>query len=172
MSILNVMYIGKKVNVSYTPFCVPECENKDIYEENKSLLNNKVIVKIDSLQCLEDMFDKGMFINRDLLYRLVSGSNGQSSYGELISSFYKKFPSFSNYIDGAVMFKDDDRNLLQNIMIPIRTKIDEYKATVKSKASEVGGRLVLDTHDYLYIAFDVGKYKEIPGVRIEKVISR
>lgn len=171
MSILNVMYIRKKTNISYTPFCVQECEDINIYENNASLLQDKVVIKIDCLQCLESMFDKGMFLNRELLYNLMSGSSKDIPYGELLASFYKKFPAFSNYVDGADMFKDEDRNLLQNIMIPIRTKINNYKLDVKVKANELGGRLVLDTHDYIYIAFDKDKYKELPGIKIERVIG-
>lgn len=171
MSILNVMYIRKKTNVSFTPFGVQECEDENIYENNKALLDDRVVIKVDCLQCLEDMFDKGMFINRNLVYSLFSGNVVNVPYGELLASFYKKFPAFSNYIDGALLFRDEDRNLLQNIMVPIRTKINNYKLDVKVKASEIGGRLVLETHDYVYIAFKREDYKELPGIRVEKVIG-
>lgn len=172
MSTLNVMYVRKKTKVRYTAFGVPECEDKNVYEENAYLLEDKVIVKIDALQCLENMFDKGMFIDRGLLYQLFSGSVEQGiHYGELLATYYKKFPSFANYIDGATMFEDEDRNLLQNIMIPIRNKINNFKVEVKAKAGAEKGRLVLDTHDYIYIAYKLNDYKEIPNIRIEQLIK-
>lgn len=161
------------MKISDSPFGVPECETPDIYEKYANVLDDRVIVKIDALNCLKTTMDKGMFIDRGLLYSLVSGSVSRNlKYGDLLANYYKKFSSFGNYVDAVMMFDaDGERNTLQSIIMPIRKNIDSYKLELKSLMSAKNGRLVLDTHDYLYFAFKTDEYSPIEDIEVERVFG-
>lgn len=167
MSTLKLKYLRMEMTTNKSPFGVEECEDPLVYEKYADMLQDRVIIKVDALNSLKVMLDKGMFIDRDSLYCLVSGSvESNMDYSLLLESYYKKFVAFANYIDASIMFEDSERNLLQNIMIPIRNTIESYKVDMKSIISEAGGKLVLDTHDYLYFAFKADEYTPIDGVEI------
>lgn len=167
-----VMYIQMQTEVHESPFGALECSSKNIYEEHQDRIKNKVIVKIDCINGLRELLDEAMFMDRDNLYCLVSGSLKPGlEYGELLQSFYKKFVAFANYVDVAHMMMEDDQTLLQCIISPIRSRITAYKNLVIEELKERGGRFVLETHDYIYIAFDESKYEEIKDFDVEVVLN-
>ena len=70
--------------------------------ENPGLLLNlpdKVILRVDTLACLKEMWGENILMARQHLYELVAGTVSDSDFQELITSYYKRYAAFANYVD-------------------------------------------------------------------------
>mgnify|MGYP000599325118 CR=1 FL=1 len=73
--------------------------------ENPGLLLNlpdKVILRVDTLACLKEMWGENILMARQHLYELVAGTVSDSDFQELITSYYKRYAAFANYVEVPV----------------------------------------------------------------------
>ena len=126
-------------------------------------------MEIDSLSCLKDMWGDSILLNRSLIYKVVSGNyDTEEQYRNIILSLCAKHPSFANYVDNAVIFGDKNIPLITRLIKPARAAIDEYTTSTCKLAENNGGRIIMYTHDYIYVLY---KHSNIPEFPIATIIK-
>lgn len=133
--------------VRITPFGAEE--NPDLLET----LPETGVVRIDTLTCLEQLWGANILMSRQHLYELVSGDVTDEEFRLLISSYYKRFAAFANYVDEKYLFEDESVPLLIRIIKPVREMIDAYSESLIARSKQWGGKYLGKHCDYLYFLF-------------------
>jgi len=119
--------------------------------ENK--IEGRILLKIDMLDSLKELWGPNVMMARDILYKIVSGCVEEQEYLELLTSYYKRFSAFANYVDYQYMFGEEDTPLLVKIIKPIREKVCAYQLKMEEQILKKGGKVVGVSHDYIYAEF-------------------
>lgn len=128
-------------------------------------ISGKVILRVDTLECLRGIFGDSCFIYRDSLYNLLSGNS--TDINRVFASYYRRYVGLTNYVNNEFSFGDDESPLLNRVIESLRDKIDSYRNDVFELLNNRGGKYLVTTHDYIYFAFkDTAKLPEIKGVFI------
>lgn len=131
-----------------TPFGTVEISKPDLYD---TPIPDKVILKVDTLDCLRPLLGSNCFICRDLLYSLLSGSH--EDINKLFASFYRRFPEIRAYVNDKFLYGDESVPLLERSLFPLRKQVDDYRVDVFNDLNSRGGKYLVTTHDYIYFAF-------------------
>ena len=143
-------YPNVQATLTETIFGAVEISCPDIY--NKAI-PNKVIVRVDLLECLRSIWGDDCQIYRCLLYKLVSGTCSTEEHRQLFASFYRKYKPITTIIERTV--------------VPVRAMIEDYRNEVSEVFTAKGGKYLTRTHDYVYYAFVPGAaLPEMKGITV------
>lgn len=122
---------------------------------DKPLTNKKVLVRIDMLECLRDVWGYSILLARDNVYKLVSGDTSDDEYRGLISSYYRTHAAFANYVDMVTMFERQDVPFITRFVTNVRGVLRTYGNKVDSVVGAyVGSKLLLEDNEYRYYAVE------------------
>lgn len=163
MSVVKLPYYPQMIaNESKTLFGVTEIDCPAIYD---TPINNRIILRIDTLECLKDEFDSSMFVNRDFLYALLSGQTSPYNYNELLQSFYRCQPKFMEHVNQVYFYGDNDIPIVNRILLPLRKRIDDYTLSIKELFDATHNKFLVQTHDYLYYSvYDKDSVPDVKGM--------
>lgn len=117
------------------------------------LKNSKNLVKIDVLECLKNIWGSSILMNRDNIYKLVSGDTDDVTYRKILSSYYKTHAAFSNYVDFIVMFGRRDVDFVEKFNQSVREYLNDYIEKIDKEVFTYGGsKFLLYDHEYRYYA--------------------
>lgn len=103
---------------------------------------------------LKSMFGDSILMSREHLYKLVSGPDSDELFRSLLTSYYKRYYAFANYVDNQYVFEDQSVPLVVRIIQPVRNQIDECAASAKRLCQIYGGKHLGNDKDYSYFWFD------------------
>lgn len=134
-------------------------------EHPRLLLNlpNKVVLRVDHLTSLKEIWGEDILTSRQQLYALVAGTISDSGYQDLISSYYVQYSAFANYVDEKYFFEDQSLPLLSRIIEPARSVIQDYAERVEQVCRRYGGKLLGTHQDYSYYVFPSETLPELEG---------
>lgn len=119
----------------------------------KPLTNKKILVRIDMLECLRDVWGTSILVGRDNIYKLVSGDTDDETYRSLLCSYYRTHAAFANYIDYISMFGRQDVPFIKRFVDETRRLLREYSALVDATVSTYAGtKFLLETEEYRWYA--------------------
>ena len=124
--------------------------------ENPELLLNlpdKIILRVDTLACLKELWGDNILMARQHLYELVAGTVSDADFQGLITSYYKRYAAFANYVDEKYLFGEQSLPLVVRIIEPARTVIHEYEQRVRAISQQYGGQYLGNHQDFAYFAF-------------------
>lgn len=122
---------------------------------DKPLSVKKVLVKIDMLECMRDVWGYSILLARDNIYRLVSGDTDDESFRKIIASYYRTHAAFANYIDMLAMFESQDIPFIMRFVTNVRAQLDTYGAVVDGVINTyTGSKLLLENEEYRYYAVE------------------
>lgn len=117
------------------------------------LTNKKVLVRIDMLECLRDIWGASILTGRSNVYKLVSGDTDDKTYRKLLCSYYKTHTAFANYVDRIMIFGRRDIPFIKRFTDETRAYLDTYGDTVDSVVRTYNGsKLLLEDNEYRYYA--------------------
>lgn len=142
-------YPGESLVVGQTRFGMPKTLNVSLYQKP---VPNKIIVKVDIVDCLREMWGNGMLIGRNYVYQLVSGDGvDDNQYRDILTSCYTRFAAFANYCDECYYFGNQTLPLHERFLQPAQERIQKEREIVSSY-----GRFLAEDHGYIYLAFPAG----------------
>ena len=130
--------------------------------ENPELLLNlpdKVILRVDTLSCLKELWGDNILMARQHLYELVAGTVSDEAFQGLITSYYKRYSAFANYVDEKYLFGEKSLPLVVRIIEPARAAIKEYEQRLIAISRQYGGQYLGNHQDFAYFAF---KHTSLP----------
>lgn len=136
-------------------------------ESMETPVKGRIIVRVDTLVPLKELWGVNILMARDPVYSLVSGNVSDEKYRDILTSYYTRFYSFANYVDEKFLFEPDDIPLIRRLVEPVRKIIDTYAQNIVQVMTKNNGTLVLRSHDYLYFYF---KRESVPRVEECKFI--
>lgn len=148
-----------------TRFGAIEVENSKVYNQP---LADKVILRVDCLECLRERFGDDCFICRDLLYTILAGEHHLYDAQAVFASYYRKYKPITEYVNEVYYYGDSSVPILERAVLPLRDTVDTYKQEVMSQLSNAGGKFLVQSHDFVYYAF--AKSASIPDMKGVKVI--
>ena len=116
-------------------------------------LPNKIVVRVDTLACLKSLWGANILMARQHLYEMVSGTVSDEDFRDLITSYYKRYSAFANYVDEKYLFEDQDIPLLVRVINPAREAIKEYEKRIIAITRSHRGEFLGNDKDYVYVAF-------------------
>lgn len=134
--------------------------------ENPELLNrlpNKVVLRVDTLVGLKEVWGDNILMARQHLYELVAGTIADTAYQDLIISYYKRYSAFANFVDEKYLFEEKDRPLVARIIEPARQEIKRYSDYAVAVCKLYGGQYLGSHQDYAFFAFPSEKLPELEG---------
>ena len=147
-----------------TRFGVMEISHPQIYE---TPIQGRVIVKLDTLKCLEDLLGKECFVSRVFIYSILAGSSNKYDVNELLASFYRRYPTVTKYVNEKYNYGDNEVPLFDRCVLPLRREVDEYGENMYNLLSGLGGKFLVKTHDILYFAYKNGdEVSRVKGVEL------
>lgn len=139
--------LGSKVATlpyNYLPYIIQKYPTKDIF-------------RIDALKCLEAWFGPQFLTAREVVYKLVSGDLRiedkelfKKEYGSIISSYYRKYEKFSNYVNNKRL---DKQYTIPELIKPLRLDIELTKDRLR-KSCSAKCKYLFEDRDYMYFAFE------------------
>ena len=148
------------MSVPYYPnLCVTQRETRfgAIETSHPTLYKNpipgKKIYEVDMLECLKEIWGDNILLARSLTYKLVSGSCSDDEYRALLSSYYRKYAAFTNYVNSALLFGDRSVPKITKLVVPARTLINSYTDKALIQIKDSGAKFLMRTHDYVYCSF-------------------
>lgn len=156
-----------------TRFGAKETNCPDLYKTPVPSNSTSAIasIEVDALKVLEMYWGENILQNRDRVYKLVSGTcEDDDELRSIVGSLYNTYASFKNYVDRIVLFEPEGAPVMSLLIKPMREKINERIEAIEKKVEREGGKVVLESHDYVYatfrktIAFDLVGMKVIKNV--------
>lgn len=124
--------------------------------ENPGLLlslPDKIVLRVDTLSCLKELWGDNILMARQHLYELVAGTVPDVDFQGLITSYYKRYSAFANYVDEKYLFGEKSLPLVVRIIEPARTTIREYEQRLIAISRQYGGEYLGNHQDYAYFSF-------------------
>lgn len=148
-----------------TRFGVAEVDQAQIYD--RPLSNNKIIVRVDALSCLQELLGSEPFICRDLIYSVLAGESPKYDPVRVFASFYRKYSGITSYVNDKYYYGDDSIPIFDRSVLPLREMVDSYKESVKELLLGRGGKYLIESKDFVYFAFNVcPDLSDIKGVTV------
>lgn len=130
-------------------------------------IKNKVIIKVDLLECLRELIGNSCFINRELLYSVVSGSDRRFNSRKALASMYRRCRGMTRYVNDAYFYDDVDEDFVTGVVRPLRDTLTEYTAKVRGIMLDHGFRPLLVEEDFIYFAAPSGTtIPKIEGIEV------
>lgn len=121
-------------------------------------------MKVDTLTVLRRYFGDNILSSRQHLYTLLSGPKSDEELRALLTSYYKRYMAFANYVDNQYLFEDQSVPLIQRIIQPIRETLKDYEQTIIKLCVRSKGEYLGNDMDYAYFSFpEKGKLPKIEG---------
>lgn len=165
MSVVKLPYYPKLLVVTHeTRFGAIEISEPLIY--NKPI-PNKVIVRVDLLVCLQDLFGTEPFICRELLYTILAGEHKIYDASEVFASYYRKYKMVTSYVNEKYFYGDDTVPIMERSILPLRDVVNAYRDKVFATLTDAGGKYLVQTNDFLYFAYTPeARIPELKGVKV------
>lgn len=116
-------------------------------------LPNKIVLRVDTLSCLKELWGDNILMARQHLYELVAGTVSDEGFQRLITSYYKRYSAFANYVDEKYLFGEKGLPLVVRIIQPAREAIKNYEQRLIAISRQYGGEYLGNHQDYSYFAF-------------------
>lgn len=116
-------------------------------------LPDKLVLRVDTLSCLKELWGDNILMARQHLYELVAGTVSDLDFQELIISYYKRYAAFANYVDEKYLFGEKTQPLVVRIIEPARDVIKDYEQRLIAISRQYGGEYLGSHQDYAYFAF-------------------
>lgn len=132
--------------------------------ENPALLENLPtanVLRVDTLACLKEVWGDNILMARPHIYAMVSGSVSDARFSELLTSYYKRYSAFANYVDEKFLFEDPNIPLVARIIGPVRRSIRSYEECIIDSCKRFGGTYLGNHQDYAYFAFKSNRFPEL-----------
>ena len=143
-------YPGQTLKIERTRFGMLKTLNISLYQRP---VPNKVILKVDLLDCLKSVWGNGMLLGRQYAYTLLSGDGvDDDTYRDILTSCYKRFAAFANYCDECYYFGDQTQPLHERFLKGVTELVDKEREIVSGY-----GRVLAESEGYLYLAFSQGQ---------------
>jgi len=127
----------------------------------------KVILRVDTLDCLRNILGDDCFICRELLYTILAGDHVIYNVNDVFASYYRKFKPVREYVNNLYFYGDNTIPILERSILPLREKVNNYRKEVIETVCGCGGKFLVQTHDYVYFAFiPTAKLPDIKGAKI------
>lgn len=121
------------------------------------LTNKKILVRIDLLVCLKEIWGSSILTARENVYKIVSGDTSLEELHGLLATYYKTHSSFANYVDKIMMFGRRDRTFAENFSIDVHAYLNKYGKYVDECVNKYSGsKFLLEDHEYRYYAVETG----------------
>lgn len=164
-SIKTPYYPNKQLFMKVTPFgAIVVFPESDIYDKP---IPGKVIMKIDAVKYLDEIWGDACVRNRSYAYRIISGDCSDTLFRDTIVSMYKRFQGFASYVDTQWKFGDRTQTEMTRIIKPARDHVDSSISGIKERIEQSGGKFLLCTHDYVYAAYS---HDSLPDIKHAEVI--
>ena len=138
--------------------------------EDPTLLTRKkykTVCRVDTLACLKEIWGENILSARQHLYELVSGTVSDEDFQALITSYYKRYSAFANYVDEKYLFESKDIPLLARIIQPARERIRTYEFHLLDMCKGYRVHYIGNHQDYAF--FEV-RGDHIPPFEESKII--
>lgn len=143
-------YPGQTLKIEQTRFGMKRTLNVSLYQRPVA---GKVIVKVDLLDCLREIWGNGMLMGRQYAYTLLSGDGvTDDTYREILTSCYERFAAFANYCDECYYFGDQTLPLHERFLKRATELVDKQREIASGY-----GRVLAESEGYLYLAFPSGQ---------------
>lgn len=148
-------YPETTLTITQTPFGMIETSPSTLYQQP---IPGKIIVQIDLLVLLTDTFGEASTADRERLYMVVSGkTDAPKDWCDLMAHFYRRYATFANFIDFIFYFGDESVSLYNRIKYKLQETIERARDYVRS----LGGKILMEDHGYVYVAFSAEKAKTL-----------
>lgn len=115
------------------------------------MASNNATHRVDLLVSLREIWGSSICNNRGLLYKMVAGTKTDTELHSLLKYFYIRHPAFTNFVNQAYYFGNQDVTLIRRIVVPARERILSYQSRCVETANAVGVAVVGFSEDYLYL---------------------
>ena len=78
----------------------------------------KVIVKVDTLECLRELLGDDCFICRELLYTILAGEHEFYDVNDVFASYYRKYKPVTAYVNEKYYYGDASVPILERSILP------------------------------------------------------
>ena len=130
---------------------------------DKPLKNAKNLVRVDMLECLRNIWGDSILLNRENIYRLVSGDADDATYIKTLSRYYLSHAAFANYVSSIMLYGNRNEPFITRFTQETRKYLDSYVNKVDSEVFKYGGsKFLLHDHEYRY-------YAVVPACTLESV---
>lgn len=118
------------------------------------LKNKKILVKIDLLEGLKEVWGESILIARDNIYKIVSGDVDDDTYHKLVCTYYRTHSSFANFIDYCYMSRSQEEPFIKKFVEETRAVVRNYGLLVEDLVMNKygGNKFLLEDHEYRYYA--------------------
>ena len=133
-------YVRTSSKSNLLPDCVPNAR-RDAFWFNRlrqpanpyvePLKNKKILVKIDLLEGLKEVWGESILIARDNIYKIVSGDVDDDTYHKLVCTYYRTHSSFANFIDYCYMSRSEEEPFIKKFVEETRAVIRNYGLLVE-----------------------------------------
>jgi hypothetical protein len=125
---------------------------------------DKIVITIDGLEGLRNLFGNVVTLSRQNLFELVAGDCEQTKFRTLLTLFYKRCPEFTTYVDSVIL--EAPQNVTRAIIFPLRTQVENFLTEQANIAKDCGGKFLMRSHDKLYYAFATRTFTDLKGVKV------
>ena len=115
------------------------------------MMNSNATHRVDLLVSLREIWGSNICNTRGLLYKLVAGTKSDTELHSLLKYFYIRHPAFTNFVNQAYYFGNQETALIRRIVVPARERIVNYQSVCMEHAAEAGVEVVGVSEDYLYL---------------------
>ena len=147
-------YLRKSYTLNVTEKGVSEATPSDLYDTN---LAGFKIVKHDCISVLKEFLGDYTAQERNHVYNILAHSLNRLELSQAVKRLSDTNLTFSQLIN-PILFNLNYEEADSYLFDFLRDLIEENRAKTVKEYKRKGGKLVLDTHHYLYFAF-----KEYPG---------
>lgn len=131
-------------------------------------IKDKVILRVDTLECLRETLGNDCFICRELLYTILAGEHILYNVNDVFASYYRKYKKVTAYVNEMYYYGDASVPILERSILPLREKVENYRNEIVDTITNSGGKFLVQTHDFVYFAFVPDA--RIPDVKGAKII--
>ena len=118
------------------------------------------------LECLRNIWGSNILLNRDNIYKVVSGDVSDSEWRNIVCTYYKTHAAFANYVDRVMFFGRRDIPFIKRFTLETRQYLNAYVNYIDDAVNTyAGSKFLLDTNEYRYYAVEkVCDLSQIEGV--------
>lgn len=96
----------------------------------------------------------------------MAGEHPLYDVNDVFASYYRKYKKITEYVNNIYYFGDSSIPILERSILPLREQVNKYRDETLQYLDNVGGKYLVQTHDFLYFAFNSqAKIPEIKGAK-------
>lgn len=165
MSSIKLPYHPEIVSqVHVTRFGVSEITTPLVYE---TPIKDKILVRVDLLEALRNVWGDSALHARSTTYSLVSGNCDDEVLRQRFASYYRKYSKVMGYINTVYEQGSVGIPLLEQVLADVKTLISAYTEQVSNVMENAHGKYLVTTHLYAYYAFiEKSKIPNLEGLKL------